>query len=225
MFQGFSPKAVEFLWEIRFHNERGWFSEHKAEYLTLIELPLRQLSREISQTMTEEFPRLGLELKISRIYRDARRLHGRGPYKDHMWFSLRRRNEAEGNEPCFYFEIAPERYSFGMGCYAPFPATMAKLRARIDRDPKPLERLARRLEKQDVFVLDGACYHRPKGDPGPLLSPWYNRRQLSLNCDRNCEGTLFSPALTEELLEGFRFLVPYYRYLQSVAGDPAPDHM
>ena len=28
--------------------------------------------------------------RVSRIYRDARRLHGRGPYKDHLWFCVER---------------------------------------------------------------------------------------------------------------------------------------
>lgn len=222
MFQGFSQGSIDFLWGIQFNNERGWFLAHKEEYLTLVDAPLRALAGQLAQAMEEEFPRLGLELKVSRIYRDARRLHGRGPYKDHLWFGLRRRNQAEGAEPCFYFEIAPQYYSYGMGCYDSTPLTMAKLRARIDRDPKPLETLARRLDKQKEFVLEGAMYKRPKGDPGPLLSPWYNRRQIVLSCDRNCEGALFTPQLADQVLDGFRFLVPYYRYLCRLAGDPPP---
>ena len=113
MFQGFSQGAIDFLWGIRFNNERGWFLAHKEEFLTLVDAPMRELAAQVSQAMTEEFPKLGLELKVSRIYRDARRLFGRGPYKDHLWFSLRRRNENEGAEPSFYFEIAPEYYSYG----------------------------------------------------------------------------------------------------------------
>ena len=222
MFQGFSQGAVDFLWGIRFNNERSWFLAHKEEYLTLVDAPLRQLAAQVSQVMEEEFPRLGLELKVSRIYRDARRLYGRGPYKDHMWFSLRRPGEHEGAIPCFYFEIAPEYYSYGMGCYDPTPLTMAKLRARIDRDPKPLEKLARRLEKQEEFVLEGAEYKRPKGDPGPLLYLWYNRRQISLSSDHNCEGLLFQPELVGQVTEGVRFLAPYYQYLNALAADPPP---
>lgn len=222
MFQGFSQASIEFLWGIRFHNERSWFLEHKGEYQTFVEAPLHQLADQVAQAMDEEYPQLGLKKKVSRIYRDARRLHGRGPYKEHMWFSLRRRKEVEGAEPSFYFEIAPEYYSYGMGCYDPTPLTMAKLRARIDRDPAPLEHLARRLARQDAFVLEGQCYKRPKGDPGALLAPWYNRRQLVLSSDHNCEGVLFQPQLVQQVLEGFRFLVPYYRYLVSLSGDPAP---
>ena len=220
MFEGFSQEAVEFLWGIRFHNERSWFLEHKEDYLTLVDAPLRALADQMEETMREEFPRLGLEKKVSRIYRDARRLHGRGPYKDHMWFTLR--HPEEGAIPCFYFELAPEYYSYGMGIYDPTPLTMAKLRARIDRDPGPVEKLARRLAGQEEFVLEGECYKRPKGDPGPLLSPWYNRRRILLSSDHNCEGLLFTPQLAGQVLAGFRFLAPYYQYLRDLAGDPPP---
>ncbi len=222
MFQGFSQESVDFLWGIRFHNERSWFLNHKEEYLSLVDRPMRDLAAQVGESMAEEFPQLGLSVKVSRIYRDARRLHGRGPYKDHLWFSLRRPAEAEGAEPGFYFEIAPEYYSFGMGCYDPTPLTMAKLRARIDRDPKPLEKLVRALEKRGDFVLDGEQYKRPKGDPGPLLYPWYNRRQIGLSSDHNCEGLLFAPALADQVTEGFRFLVPCYQYLRDLSGDPPP---
>ena len=146
MFQGFTQGAVDFLWGIRFNNERSWFLAHKEEYRTLVEQPLRELGDQVHQAMEELYPELGLNLHVSRIYRDARRLYGRGPYKDHLWFTLRRPREEWVSLPAFYFEIAPEYYSFGMGCYDATPATMAKLRARIDRDPKPVEQLAREAE-------------------------------------------------------------------------------
>ena len=223
MFQGFSQEAVDFLWGIRFHNERAWFEAHKEEYLTLVDRPLRELGAQAAQVMGEKYPKLGLGLKVSRIYRDARRLYGRGPYKDHLWFSLRRFGEQEGAVPCFYFELAPEYYSYGVGAYDPSPLTIAKLRARVDRDPKPLEKLARWLNRQTEFVLEGELYKRPKGDPGPLLSPWYNRRQITLASDHNCEGVLFTPQLADQVIQGFCFLEPYYCWLQSLAGDPPPE--
>ena len=222
MFEGFSQKSVDFLWGIRFHNERSWFEAHKEEYLALVDRPLRELGAQTAQAMGAEYPKLGLTLKVSRIYRDARRLHGRGPYKDHLWFTLGRRGEREEARPCFYFELAPEYYSYGMGTYDATPLTMAKLRARVDRDPKPLERLARRLNRQSEFVLEGELYKRPRGNPGALLFPWYNRRQITLASDHNCEGMLFTPQLADQVLAGFRFLEPYYRWMDGLAGDPAP---
>lgn len=223
MFQGFSQQSIDFLWGISFNNDRGWFQAHKQEFLDHVDTPMKLLAREITDRMQEKYPELGLELKISRIYRDARRLFGRGPYKDHLWFTLRRPGTSEGATPCFYFEIAPQCYSIGVGAYDPTPLTMAKLRARIDRDPEPLARLARRVNKREEFRLYGEMYKRPKGDPGALLFPWYNRRQIGVSADYNCEGLLFSAELADQIMEHFTFLAPLYTYLRELPGDPVPE--
>ena len=222
MFQGFSQQSIDFLWGICLNNERSWFLAHKEDFLTHVDGPMKALAREVTARMGEKHPELALECKVSRIYRDARRLHGRGPYKDHLWFSLRRVGQARGAFPCFYFELAPNCYSIGMGCWDPSPLTAAKLRARIDRDPKPLEKLARRLNKHPDFALYGEEYKRPKGDPGALLAPWYNRRQIGVGADFNCEGILFTPELADRVMESFEFLLPYYAYMMALAADPDP---
>lgn len=76
--------------------------------------------------------------------------------------------------------------------------------------------LAERLNAQDTFVLTGQDYARAKGDPGALLRPWYNKRVLDLSCVREHDDLLFSPALTDALVRGFGFLLPYYDYLETV---------
>lgn len=224
MFQGYSTQTIDFLWGLRLNNERSWFLAHKQEFLEYVDAPTRALAAELTQEMTAAFPKLELECKVSRIYRDARRLFGRGPYKDHLWFSLRKPGERDSAIPCFFFEVAPERYSYGMGAWDSTPLTMAKLRASIDRDPKPVEKLARQVARRGEFTLEGELYKRPKGDPGPLLYPWYNRRQLSLCCDCNCEDAFFSHELVSQVFEGWKSLVPHYRWMRSLAMEPTPEH-
>ena len=224
MFQGFSQGAIDFLWGVRFNNERPWFEAHKQEYLDLVAAPLKELALQTQLAMLEKYPDLQLEVKVSRIYRDARRLHGRGPYKDHMWFVMRRPQDGGiGPTPCFYFEIAPEYHSMGMGYYSATPLTMAKFRARLDRDPEPMEKLARRLARQDRFQLEGQQYARSKGETSKLLAPWYNRKSIALTWDRNCEGSLFTPELADEILEGFDFLMPYFQYFDTLDSDRSPE--
>ena len=65
-------------------------------------------------------------------------------------------------------------------------------------------------------MLAGQDYVRPKGNPRALLSPRYNKRVLDLSCVRAHDDLLFSPALTDELVRGFGFLLPYYDYLEAV---------
>ena len=115
MFQGYTQETVDFMWGIRFNNERGWFLEHKQQYQTQLLEPTRALGEQVYEGVQAMLPREPLMLKTSRIYRDARRLFGRGPYKDHLWFCVRTGDKDWTGRPTFYFEIAPEYYSYGMG--------------------------------------------------------------------------------------------------------------
>ena len=90
-------------------------------------------------------------LRISRIYRDARRLYGRGPYKSNLWFTLRMAGEDWTHMPVFWFEIYPKGYAYGLGAYDAKPAQMAKFRQAVDTDPKPMLKLAHAFDRQDRF--------------------------------------------------------------------------
>jgi len=136
LFNGFSSAASEFLWGVRFNNYRSWFMEHKQEYLTLVQQPLKELAHEVYEGFTEAYPELDMELHVSRIYRDARRLHGKGPYKDHLWFSIRKPTATHWTErPVFWFEIRPEGYGYGMGMWMAKPFTMECYRKEILEHP------------------------------------------------------------------------------------------
>ena len=55
MFNGFSQAAVDFMWGIRFNNNREWFQAHKPEYLTSFYQPMTELADELrSEEHTSE---------------------------------------------------------------------------------------------------------------------------------------------------------------------------
>lgn len=53
---------------------------------------------------------------------------------------------------------------------------MEAYRRQILAAPKELERLARKLNRQTRFILEGEEYKRPKGEVSELLKPWFNRK-------------------------------------------------
>lgn len=220
MFQGFSERAIDFLWGIRLNNHREWFLEHKQEYLDELYNPLKELGGELEEAMTSAYSGEGLELKVTRIYRDVRRVKHGGLYKDHLWLTLRKPGEEEAGRPCFYFEIYPEGYEYGVGYYCPRPVQMEQYRRRILRDPKPLERLARMLEGQDLFRLEGEEYKRSKGECPEALKGWFNRKTVTLCAFHAPDERMTTPELKEDILEGFRWLMPYYRYFKSLELEP-----
>ena len=66
MFQGFTQETVDFMWGIRFNNERGWFLEHKEDYQKHLLEPVKALGEDIYKGVKEMLPREPLMLKTSR---------------------------------------------------------------------------------------------------------------------------------------------------------------
>ena len=223
MFTGFTDETVDFMWGIRFNNDKPWFEAHKETYLNSFYQPMRELGEELRDFLADKRPQYGLICKTTRIYRDARRLHGRGPYKDHLWFCVEQPSEQWTARPTFWFELGPENWTCGMGYYMPRPLTMAKLRARIDRDPGTMEALTRKLERQQEFLLETEDYKRPRSAaPSKRLEPWYRMKSFSICHEEKLTEELFSRDIVERLKKGFAFLLPYYDYFVTLEGDPDP---
>ena len=215
-FEGYTQETLDFLWGIRFNNERSWFLAHKQDYEAHLLAPTRALGEQVYEALHAAFPKEPFLLKLSRIYRDARRLYGRGPYKSHLWFSLRMSGENWAEQPVFWFEIYPAGYAYGLGIYEARPALMAKFRKAMDEHPEDMLPLANAFQRQTRFRLGAEEYKRPKGTAQPPLDQWYNRKSLDLTCDREIDDLLYSRALVDELLQAYEALMPYYRYFSRI---------
>lgn len=223
MFTGFTDETVDFMWGIRFNNERTWFEANKEIYLKHFYQPMRELGEEVYAFIREKRPDYGLIFKQTRIYRDARRLHGRGPYKESLWFTVEQPGEAWTDRPSFWFELTPDGWSYGMGYWVSKPVTMAKLRARIDRDPRTMEDLTRMLNGQTEFSLNTVDYKKLRAPaPSPELEPWYRAKYFSIGHEEKLTEELFGREIVERLKQGYEFLLPCYDYFVTLDGDPDP---
>ena len=211
MFQGFTKETSDFLWELSFNNERPWFLEHKNEFERVLNTPFRELAKDTFSLFSERHPELNAKLHTARIYRDARRLFGRGPYKDHLWFSMKDGTMLlEG--PMFWFEIGAAEFSYGMGFYSATPAQMQRFRDIADAEPAALERIIDMAEGCPEYVLSGEKYSRPKGVHDERFDNWYNRRQLGLEHTEDFGGAILEPSLPGLLTDEFEKLLPIYEF-------------
>ena len=218
-FQGFTPEAGAFLWELRFNNERPWFLAHKEEFERVLNRPRRALAAETLAEMEKRFPDYGFEMHISRIYRDARRLFGRGPYKDHLWFNTHT-GSRHTQGPSYWFEIGAVTYSYGLGWWDADAEMMNALRRAIDANPARFERLVAGLDKG--WQLWGTPYKRPKAERGEIINPWYNRRSLSVGWEYDLGGALFDGRLPILLADCYEKLLPLHDFFWAAwqAGRP-----
>lgn len=223
MFKGFTPGTIDFMWNLRFNNCKPWFEEHKEEYKRVFLSPMKELGQEVFARVIDRCGDRDFIHKVSRIYKDARRLRGGDPYRDHLWFSIEKPSDEWTSMPTFWFELSPNTWSYGLGYYQARPIVMAKLRARIDKAPKKFEALVAPLKGQEEFLLDGPEYKRVKIGPTPKTAPWYNKKSFSLIHEQENGPELFTPELADRLVSGFEFLMPFYDYFVTLNSDPEPE--
>ena len=208
-FHGFTPQTGEFFWELSFNNERPWFLEHKEQFENVVNRPFKALSADTLRLMREHFPERRFAVHNSRIYRDARRLFGRGPYKDNLWFVIYQ-EEQHNLGPAFWFEIGRTGTSAGMGFWDASPAMMEAFRRQIDANPARFERILRQIGPG--WKLWGEPYKRQKADRGELLNPWYNRKYISVGREWDHGGEAYADTLPETLTALFTRLLPLFDF-------------
>ena len=222
MFKGFTQSTIDFMWNLRLNNEKNWFEANKEVFQRDFQNPMKELGREVYDRIMADYGKYGFIHKVSRIYKDARRVKGGEPYRTNLWFSIERPSEEWTSTPVFWFDLSAESWSYGMGYYMAKAMTMTKFRARIDNKTKDFEKLIAPLSKQSEFVLDGPEYARKKEAPTPKTAEWYNRKSFSLiHLQQNGEE-IFSPKLADRLVEGYKFLMPFYDYFITLDSDPEP---
>lgn len=215
MFSGFSEKTGAFLWELAFNNERPWFLAHKQEFEDFVNTPFKALAAETYAELGRRLPDFEGSVHISRIYRDARRLFGRGPYKDHLWFTVWT-SDVSKHGPAFWFEISPSAWSYGVGFWEAGPAQMEAYRRAIDANPARFLRMAKAAERGGWQLL-GELYKRPKAlHDDPLLDTWYNRKYVGLEKSFDLGGAAYTAELPQIVAGAFIELMPLYRFLAEV---------
>ena len=211
MFKGFSPETIDFLWGIRFNNNREWFQEHKKEYETHLYRPMLELAEAVRQEYSLE----GTILKTARIYRDVRYSNG-VPYKEHLWFCIREDNVFWSEHPSMYFQIEPEGGSAGFIFYAPKASLMTLHRKQLLEDPKPFLSMVDKIEKDGRFTHRSTLYKRPKPGEKEELLPWYQMKNCFFEQTIPAGDELFFPDLPKMLADSFRTLEPLYHYFRKL---------
>ena len=215
-FSGFPKELPDFLWGIALHNEKPWFEARRDVYERVLHGPVKALAEDLASAMTKRHEGVVLRTHVSRIYRDARTLNGRGPLNDHMWFSLGRTARVYEPEPQFYFGIEARSFDWGMGFWNADTAWMERWRSFLDEHPVTVRRIVKTVREDAGCELLGGSFRKPKGDPGPALYEWYNVRRVVLGSQAWFDPDPPGPELTEKLLHSYEALLPLYELLGKI---------
>lgn len=216
MFTGFSPETMDFLWGIRMNNNKEWFEAHKSNYVNLLYEPMKALGKAVFQSLPQP---VGLDLKVSRIYRDAR-LHPPVPYKESLWFCIRRHVEQWSRNPALYFEIRPEGASYGFLLWQPGTAVMETFRQDLLARPHHFPKLLETAQTRSGLTLSAETYKRPKPCALPALVPYFGWKGC-LEASRSLEPgeDLFTPNLPQQVADALIPWLPVCDYFSNFTED------
>ena len=210
MFEGFSARTVDFLWGIRFNNNKEWFTQNKQSYVQDLYEPMKALGKELFAPFLDK---PGNVLKVSRIYRDAR-LHHPLPYKESLWICIRQDVQWWAENPCLYFEIRPEGISYGFFLWKPRTATLAQWRQDWQAHPRKFLKLIRDTEKATGLPISAEIYKRPPAAaPSKELEPYFAWKGcIDCTVTEEFSDNTFGPELKDRVLDLFQKLMPLYDY-------------
>jgi uncharacterized protein (TIGR02453 family) len=176
----FSRELFQFLFELKFNNERAWFNANKDRYETLIKQPFMRFIADLGPRLKKVNPAFEAEPRsFFRIYRDTRFAKDKTPYKTFASAQFRHRAATKDvHGPGFYLHLEPGECFVGGGLWGPEAAVLKTIRQRIaKKDPAWMALKKSRLPLWDQDNLKRA----PKGfDPGhPMLEDLVRRHYIT----------------------------------------------
>ena len=142
MAPSFGPEFFKFLRDLKRHNDRAWFADHRERYVRDVEAPMQHFIadfaprlRQISRAYVADPRRMGGSM--FRIYRDTRFSADKSPFK--TWVAARfphaARKTVEG-VPGFYLHLEPKECYGGGGVYHVETPALTRIRQHLVAAPR-----------------------------------------------------------------------------------------
>jgi len=218
-FEGFTPQALQFFLDLRFHNDKTWFDAHKDIYETAVKEPMERLHEALLPMIEKIDPGLDLRAQrvISRIYRDARYARGT-PYRDHMWMSYKPIGKSNSDAFTYFFYLTPDEWGYGAGFYEYVPEMIRTFRDRLKVDGEEFLLALKGLGMEQFRVYGESQKRSAKIDLPEELAAWYNKRTFGFECVRPIGPEVYTRDLADILKHGFLALEPVYHYVTGTNG-------
>ena len=224
MFTGFTDDTVQFLMDLKFHNNTAFFHDHHDQYIEAVQTPFYEMISELADDMIKIDPLMETRPYrcLSRIHRDTRFSRDKSPYRDHHWFLFRRMAEPREKSLFYFFEFGPDRLDWGMGIWGENRALMDLFRKRMIANPDGITALINdmNLPARKLF-LGGTSFKRMEipEEITDRLKPWYTAREMYIGRFDPVRQWAFSNRILTEVRKDFKVLAPLYQLLRGYADE------
>jgi uncharacterized protein (TIGR02453 family) len=210
------PDTLRFLAELKEHNHKEWFDQHRDRYQAARENFIDTLDQLLERLVPHDPDLLGVEARASlfRINRDVRFSKNKAPYKTNLAGYLAKGGR-KSNLSGYYVQLAPGSVFVGGGQYMPASPDLKKIRARLDFEAAGLRKITSDKTFLDTFgPLEGerlktAPQGYPKDHPDIDL---LNLKQFFVSYTFTDQEAL-KPDFPDKMAEVFLLMMPINHWL------------
>lgn len=150
-FEGFPRKGLQFLLDLKEHQDRDWFRERKETYEEFVRRPMERLVVEAAAACRKRgFPLFAKEKNpVTRIYRDIRFSSNKDPFNTHVGAGIKRSAGKVGFGEV-YIHVSPEMSFLAAGFWMPERPFVNAWRASLDRDQETFLKVVAHLKKHGL---------------------------------------------------------------------------
>lgn len=216
-FPGFSPQALTFLRALKRNNRRDWFQPRKAQYESLIKLPMMEMVNALNVELARFAPDYITppEKAVYRIYRDTRFSPDKTPYKTHISAIFPHHTAVKREGAVFYLHFTEKDVLAFAGVYSPERDELLAYRNLMAEQHEDFAEMLRDKKlRRTVGELQGEQMTRlPKGFPcGHPAEALLRHRQWYLESTLDIK-LLTTPRLVPELARCFEAMAPLVVFL------------
>jgi len=211
--------VLDFLRDLKGHNNKAWFEEHRAAYETArihFENFVDQLISEYGGR--EDLGGITAKDSIMRIYRDTRFSKDKSPYKISMSATI-----APGGKKStslgYHLHMQPnDETLIAGGLYMPTPEQLARFRRAIDQNAVPFKMVINDKEFKKYFG-------RLEGEKVKTVPQGYSRDHPEIELlrfkqvvvvHRLSDEMVLSPRFSTHVIKTFTAMKPFLDYLNTI---------
>ena len=210
--------TLPFLNELKHHNNREWFHDHKPRFVALQAQLYDFIDALIFEMASLAPEHMGIEAKqcLFRIHKDARFSKDKIPYKTHLGIHIAPSgHRADFGRAGFYLYIEPNASMIGGGAHAPSSTWLQRIRQEIALNGQVLERLLDDpIFKEWFGALRGDALKRPPVGYTADAPHLHLLKQKALWVQHDVSDAQLSDAhFTSYFAEAFSVYRPFQQFL------------
>ena len=154
------PEVVDFLRQLKRHNNREWFARNKARYEGVVRGPALLFIASFAPHLHKLSPHFVADPRptrgsLFRIYRDTRFSQDKRLSERHFGIHFSHASGKDAHAPVFYLHLDPDHCFAAAGVWHPDRSALTRIRMAIVAAPERWAKARRKLE------LEGDSLRRP----------------------------------------------------------------